>query len=167
MQPRSVPTAEEQESGPINDQESGEEEEAPSAEMSDKEAEKKITEDSKEFFGVRNLEEAEVYFSTLPPQHHHKLVDKLVSTAVESKEADARLVADFFARAVSKSLCTPAAFEEGLLPIAEAIDDIAIDAPKAFQLFVIMVKGAALDAERQSRLAAKSMDSDNLLALLS
>ena len=138
-----------------------------SPEMSDEDAKKKIAEDSKEFFGVRNLDEAEVYFSALPGQHHHNLVDKLVSTAVESKEADAQLVADFFSRAVSKELCSPAEFEEGFAPIAEIIDDIAIDAPKAFQLFAMMIKGADFDEERRSRVASKSIDSDKLLALLS
>jgi translation initiation factor 4G len=46
------------------------------------------------------------------------------------------------------------------------IDDIAIDAPKAFELFVTIIKGASLDEERQSRLASKSMDSEKILAML-
>ena len=124
--------------------------------MSDEDAKKKIAEDSMEFFGVRNLDEAEVYFSALPSQHHHHLVDKLVSTAVESKEADAQLVANFFSRAASKELCSPAAFEEGFARVAEIIDDIAIDAPQAFQLFVMMMKGADFDHERRSRVTSKS-----------
>jgi translation initiation factor 4G len=36
------------------------------------------SEDLKELFAVRNLDEAEVFFSGLPPQHHHFLVDKIV-----------------------------------------------------------------------------------------
>jgi translation initiation factor 4G len=136
-------------------------------EMTEEEAVKKISEDSKEFFGVRNLDEAEVYFANLPPVHHFRLVDKLASSAVESKELDAQLVADFFTRVTAKRLCTAAALEDGLLPISEIIDDIAIDAPKAFSLFAIIVKGAGLDEERRTRLASKSMDSDKLLALLS
>ncbi|KAF5355138.1 hypothetical protein D9756_005480 [Leucocoprinus leucothites] len=152
-------------------QESSEDEEAttpaPSVEMSDDQAEKKIKEDLKEFFAVRNLDEAENYFTALPAQHHSKLVEKLVSSAVESKESDAKLVADLFGRAVSKGLCSQEAFEQGFAPCAESIDDIAIDAPKAFQLFAVMIKGAELDEERRSRLASKSMDSDKLLGLLS
>lgn len=135
--------------------------------MTEDEALKKIAEDSKEFFGVRNLDEAEVYFTNLPPVHHFRLVDKLASSAVENKELEAQLVADFFARAASKKLCTATAFEEGLSPISELIDDIAIDAPKAFTLFAIIVKGAGLDEDRRTRLASKSMDNDRLLALLS
>ena len=96
-------------------------EDAPS-EMTEADAKKKISEDLKEFFAVRNLDEAEVYFTGLPAQYHHILVDKLVSHATESKEAEAKLVSDFFARVTSNDQCTPAAFEQGFTPIAEIID---------------------------------------------
>lgn len=164
LQPRSKAAAEEQDAVmPKSDLESDDE---VLAEMTEEQATKKIAEDSKEFFVVRNLDKAEVYFTNLPLAHHFKLVDKFTSSAVESKESDAQLVADFFARAVSKELCTAAAFEEGLTPISEIIDDVVIDAPKAFSLFAIMVKAAGLDEERRTRLASKSLDSDKLLALL-
>lgn len=144
-----------------------EEETAAPSDMSDEAAEAKISEDLKEFFNVRNLDEAEVYFTALPLQHHHRLVNKLVTSAVESKEPDAQLVAELFARAKTKGLCLPGTFEEGLTPTAEIIEDIAIDAPKAWTLFVIMVNGAQLDEEHRTRLASKSTDSDKLLGLLS
>ncbi|KZP02199.1 hypothetical protein FIBSPDRAFT_712812, partial [Athelia psychrophila] len=87
---------------------------------------------------------AEEYFQKLTPEHRFRLVDKLVNTAVESKAADAQLVGDFFARAHSKDLCSEPSFEEGFMPIAELLDDIAIDALKAFDLIAVMVKGASL-----------------------
>ena len=163
LQPRSVPV---EVTSPAADSESSDSEEEASIEMTEEAALKKISEDLKEFFAVRNLEEAEFYFSSLPPQHHHFLVDKIVSTAVESKEDDGKLVSQFFVLAASKELCSAASFEEGLTPVAEAIDDIAIDAPKAFQLLAMMVKGASLNRERLSNLASKSLDSDKFLALL-
>ena len=165
LAPRSVPV-EVTSTSPAAESESSQSEEEASIEMTEEAALKKISEDLKEFFAVRNLEEAEVYFSGLPPQHHHVLVNKLVSTAVESKEDDAKLVSQFFVRAASKELCSAASFEEGLTPVAEIIDDIAIDTPKAFQLLAMMVKGASLDQERVSNLASKSLDSDKFLALL-
>jgi len=124
--------------------------------MSVADAKKKIDEDLKEFFAVRNLDEAEVYFTGLPAQFHVILIDKLVTKAVESKEADAKLVGNFFSRAVSKKLCTPAAFEEGFMPTAETIDIIAIDAPKAFQLFATMLKGAELVAAKRGPITTPS-----------
>ena len=165
LQPRSVPVEPTSPAAESESSSSSEEEEAV-IEMTEETALKKISEDLKEFFSVRNLEEAEVYFTSLPPQLHHLLVDKLVSTAVESREDDAKLVSQFFALTVARELCSAASFEQGLLPVAEIIDDIAIDAPKALQLLAIMVKGADLDQERLSNLASKSLDSDKFLALL-
>ncbi|OSX61566.1 hypothetical protein POSPLADRAFT_1170204 [Postia placenta MAD-698-R-SB12] len=143
---------------------------APSAlSMTEAEANVRTKEDSKEFFSIRDLDEAEVYFTKLPTEHRFRLVDKLVTSAIESKEADAQLVASLFSRALSRNSCSPHSFEEGFMPTAEILDDIAIDAPKAFDLMAIMMKGAGLDKdeERRARLASKSMDSDKLLALLS
>ncbi|KAG6880510.1 hypothetical protein C0993_006144, partial [Termitomyces sp. T159_Od127] len=128
---------------------------------------KKIEEDMKEFFAVRNLDEAEVCLASLPAAHHFRLVDKFTARAIEAKEAEAQLVAELFVRAVEKELVAPEAFEAGFLPIAEVIDDVAIDAPKAFVYFAKVVKSAGLDEERRARLAAKSMDEQKLLDLLS
>ena len=84
---------------------------------------------------------------------------------MESREADAQLVGDFFNRAKSNGLCSPASFEEGFAPTAEVLDDIAMDVPKAFNLMAIMVKGAGLNKD-EGRLASKFMDGDKLLSLL-
>ncbi|KAK7472404.1 hypothetical protein VKT23_000518 [Stygiomarasmius scandens] len=156
-------------SRPNSDSESDEEvTDEPEQEMSEADAKKKIGEDTKEFFGVRSLDEAEVYFSKLPSVHHHRLVDKLVSLAIESKESNAKLVAEFFERAVSKKLCSSTALEEGFLGIAEVLDDIAIDAPKAPNLLAIMMKGASFDEEQRTRIASKSEENGSkLLNLLS
>ncbi|KAF9450127.1 ARM repeat-containing protein [Macrolepiota fuliginosa MF-IS2] len=165
--PRSKPAEQTETQQQANSEVEGASTLAAPAEMSEAVADKRVRECSKEFFGIRNLDEAEVYFTDLPAQYHHKLVDELVSAAVESTEANAQLVSDLFTRAVSKSLCSPASFEEGVTPVAEVIDDITIDVPKAFRLFAIMIKGAMFDGERRLRLASRSMDSDKLLGLLS
>ncbi|OBZ69855.1 hypothetical protein A0H81_10317 [Grifola frondosa] len=114
------------------------------------EAEAQVDEDCKEFFSVRDLNEAEVYFMKLPKDHRWRLVDTIVMSAIESKEADAQLVANLFERAASRDLCSPASFEKGFQQAAEILDDI----------------GAHLDEECYSRLASKSMDRDKLLSLL-
>ena len=116
-------------------------------EMSEVSASRKIEEDVKEIFAVRNIHE-EAYFTDLPPKFRSKLVEKLVGRVVEAKEADAELLAQFFANASSKDICSPEAFEEGFSAIAEFIDDIIFDAPKALELFAIVLKGAGLDENR-------------------
>ncbi|KAF6760217.1 hypothetical protein DFP72DRAFT_883540 [Ephemerocybe angulata] len=140
---------------------------APSVEMSDADANKKIDEDIKELFAVRNLDEAEVYFTGLPAKHHSRLIDKIVTKAVESKATDAELVASFFERASSKELASSSSFESGFESIAEFIFDIAVDAPMAPKLFAQMVKGAGLSEQARQQLASKAEDNDKLLALLS
>jgi translation initiation factor 4G len=136
--------------------------------MSEADVKRQVEQDVKEFMAIRNMEEGENYWTKLPEEHRFRLVDKLVTFATESKEADAQLVGDFFALAVAKSLCSPAAFEQGFEPTVELLDDIVIDAPKALDLMAIMLRGAGLDEERRKRLASKSMDGgDKLLSLIS
>ncbi|KAG0708594.1 ARM repeat-containing protein [Suillus ampliporus] len=140
---------------------------APTA-MSEAEAKKKIDEDVKEFFAVRSLKEADVYFTNLPDEHRFRLVDKLVASALESKEADVKLVGDFFAQATSNGQCSLEVFEEGFMPMAEFLDNIAIDAPMAFNYMAIMLKGAGFEKEpeRLQRIASKLEDSDKLVSLI-
>lgn len=162
--PRTKPASSEETPPPASE----EEPEVP-VQISEADARKKIDEDVKEFFAVRSLDEADVYFTNLPEEHRYHLVDKLVGTALESKEADAILVSEFFSRAASKGQCSLEVFEAGFLPMTEFLDDIAIDAPHAFKYMAIMIKGAGFDKdeERLRHIASKSMDSDKLLQLVS
>ncbi|KAI0919033.1 hypothetical protein AcV5_002054 [Taiwanofungus camphoratus] len=158
--PRSKPLQTEEgkaDSTPAASEANSDDEDSHVPSMSEEEAKTRIDEDLKEFFSIRDLDEAEIYFSKLPSEHKWRLVDKLVMSALESKEADAQLVADFFSRAASNNLCSPDSFEAGFMPAAETLDDVAIDAPKAFNLMATMMKGARLDEERRVRLARKWM----------
>jgi translation initiation factor 4G len=110
--------------------------------MFEAEAINRIDEDSKEFFAARNLENSEKYFTTLAVEHHFRLVDKLVTFAIESGEADAQLVGDFFNRAASKRLCSRAPFAKGFSLTARILDGIY--PPRFFNLMDIMMKGASL-----------------------
>ena len=166
--PRSKPLEENKVSGGSLDRSEGQGGDNAPQEMSGDEANKKIVESITEFFFIRSIDESEEYFSKLPSEYHHRLVDKMVSKAIESKEADGKLVADAFARAAERNSCSISAFEKGFLPIAELLDDIAIDAPKAFQIMATMMKGAGLDKDkgRRTRIARRSGDSEKLLGLL-
>ena len=127
---------------------------------------KSVEENSNKFLATRNLDQAEAYLRNLAHADRFLLVDKLVNTVIESKVADAQLIGDFFARAVEKGLCSQASFEQGFMPIAKIIDDIAIDTPKTFDLMAVMMKGACLDEATRKRIASRSFDSQKLLALL-
>lgn len=173
--PRSKPKGEESKpSTPAvsedgSDDEGAEETGAPTpAGMSEAEAKAKIEEDTKEFFGVRMLDEAESYFSSLPTEHRYWLVDALVMKSIEMKERDVTLVGDLFVRVREKDLCSPGVFEEGFNGLAEALDDLAVDIPKAWPYFAILLRGSGLDQdeERRRRIAEKTMDPDKLNRLL-
>ncbi|KAG0708601.1 hypothetical protein DFH29DRAFT_891045, partial [Suillus ampliporus] len=145
----------------------GEHSSTPTA-MSEADAKKKVDEDVKEFFAVRSLKEADVYLTSLPHEHRFRLVNKLVASALEGKEADARLVGDFFVQTTSNGQCTLEVFEEGFMPMAAFLDDIAIDASKAFDRMAIMLRGAGFEKEpeRLRRIASKLEDSDKLVSLV-
>ncbi|KAH9175043.1 ARM repeat-containing protein [Lactarius sanguifluus] len=78
-----------------DDEAAGEGDTSAPAAISDDEAKAKIAEDVKEFFGIRRLE-AESYFSSLPTEHRHRLVDALVMKSIEMKDPDVELVGDLF-----------------------------------------------------------------------
>ncbi|KAN0130764.1 hypothetical protein V8E53_011439 [Lactarius tabidus] len=129
----------------------------------------KIGEDVKEFFSIRMLDVAESYFSSLPTEHRHRLVNALVMTSIKMKEPDVKLVSDLFVRVREKDLCSPAAFEEGLNELADLLDDLAaIVVPKAWSYFAILLKGSGLnqDKERYARIAEKTTDPDKRNQLL-
>jgi translation initiation factor 4G len=136
----------------------------PPVAVSDEEAKSKIDEDVKEFFAIRMLDEAESYFSSLPTEHRHHLVGTLVMKSIEMKDPDVKLVGDLFVRVREKDLCSPAMFEEGFNGLAELLDDLAVDIPKAWSYFAILLKGSGLDQdeERYARIAEKTMDPDRL-----
>ncbi|KAN0130812.1 hypothetical protein V8E53_011487 [Lactarius tabidus] len=88
--------------------------------------------------------------------------------SIEMKEPEVKLVGDLFIRVREKDLCSPAVFEEGFNALAELLDDLAVDIPKAWHYFAILVKGSGLDQdeERYARISEKTMDPDRLTQLL-
>jgi len=173
--PRSKPVGEESKASTPAASESGSDDEAtgetgspaPPA-LSEAETKAKIEEDTKEFFSIRMLDEAESYFSTLPTEHRHWLVDALVTKSIEMKEPDVVLVSELFVRVRERELCSPGTFEEGFNGLAEVLDDLSVDIPKAWTYFAILLRGSGLDQDEacRGRIAEKTMDADKLNRLL-
>ena len=170
--PRSKPVGEESKASSPAASESGSDDEATgetgSPGLSEAEIKAKIEEDTKEFFSIRMLDEGESYFSSLPTEHRHLLVDALITKSIEMKEQDLVLVNELFIRVREKELCSPGSFEEGFNGLAEALDDLSVDIPKAWSYFAILLKGSGLDQDeaRCGRIAEKTMDADKLNRLL-
>jgi translation initiation factor 4G len=123
--------------------------------ITEDQANAKIEEDLKEFWAVRNLEEADSYFPALPAAFKARFVHKLVGSALERKEADAKLVGELLARAVEKNSCPVSLLEEGFASQIEFIVDIAIDVPAAYKLMAILLKGSKLPMGKVEELADK------------
>jgi MA3 domain len=136
--------------------------------MSEADAKAKIDQDVRAFFSIRVLDEAESYFSSLPTEHRHLLVEILVAKSIAMKEPDVRLVGDLFARVREKGLCNPRIFEEGFSRLAEILSDLARDIPVAWPYFAILLRGSGLDQdkERRTRIGEKTMNNDQLNRLL-
>ena len=118
----------------------------------------KVDENVKELFSARNLDNAENYLLQLTPVHHSHFAERLVNTAIQSKAAeDVQLVADLFARAVQKGLCSQASFEEGFVQSVIILNNIAIEASKLIDLMAVMMKGVGFDKDARERIACKSM----------
>ena len=102
-----------------------------------------------QLFVHRDLDKGEAYLRRVPSQHHWRLVNKLVASAIASnKIQDVRLVGDLFGRAVSGNLILPDAFVAGFTPSLDTLDIITSNVPNAASLVAIMLKAAQLDYER-------------------
>jgi len=114
------------------------------------------------------LDEAESYFSSLPTEQRFWLVHTLLMKSIEMKEPDVVLVSDLFVRVREKELCGPGVFEDGFNGLAELLEDLAVDIPKAWSYFAILLRGSGLDQdeERRGRIAEKTMNPGRLNGLL-
>jgi translation initiation factor 4G len=114
------------------------------------------------------LDKAESYFSCLRTEHRHLLVEALVTKSIEMKGQDVVLVSELFVRVRENGLCSPAAFEEGFEGLAELLDDLSVDVPKASAYFATLLRGSGLDQDegRRRRITKKTMDADKLNSLL-
>jgi translation initiation factor 4G len=121
--------------------------------MSAEQAKRKIKEDVKELFMLRQSSEAEGYFSSLPLEFRWQLVGELVSKAIDAKPADAQLVSDVFSVAASKSLVDEAQFSQGFTKDMEYLHDTSTDSPSAYGNMAILLKGANLSQAAVERYA--------------
>jgi len=122
--------------------------------MTEEQSKGKVEEDVKELFTLRDLGEAEKYFESLPEEHKSKLVDKLVDSAINSKEDDVKLVVQLFQRVAGKS-CSIPVFETAFGTAIEFLDDMAIDIPQAYSFMARLVQAAGLSRESVEVLAGK------------
>ncbi|KAK1230746.1 hypothetical protein PQX77_006152 [Marasmius sp. AFHP31] len=115
-----------------------------------------IEEDTDEFFAVRSIKEAEIWFQDKSPDYLRRVVQNLISVALRSEEAsvDVRLVSDLLQRASGKVFSLDV-LEDAFCSVAELLDDILCDVPSALELFAVMINGASFSHEQRERIASK------------
>ncbi|KAI0827976.1 hypothetical protein BC628DRAFT_1418069 [Trametes gibbosa] len=107
-------------------------------------------------FAERDVDDTADAFGDIPARHHSRLVDALVSGAVESHDdgRDAALVARVFSRVVfAGTVCAPSAWEAGFAPTAATMRELVLGEPRALGRFMCMFKATGLDrdGERAAR----------------
>jgi translation initiation factor 4G len=130
--------------------------------MSAEQAKRKIKEDIKELFMLRQPSEAEAYFSSLPPEFRWQLVTELVSKAIDAKPVDVQLVSDVFSVAASKSLVDEAQFSQGFTKDMEYLQDTSTDSPNAYGNIASLLKAANLSQAAVESLADKILVEDEM-----
>lgn len=123
--------------------------------MTADQAKRKIKEDVKELFMLRQPSEAESYFSSLPSEFRWQLIEELVTKAIDAKQADVQLVSDTFGVAVSKSLVDEAQFMQGFAKDMEYLEDTSTDSPNAYANVASLLKAANLSQAAIEGLADK------------
>ncbi|KAI0767120.1 hypothetical protein C8Q74DRAFT_1369963 [Fomes fomentarius] len=101
---------------------------------------------TKTLFHLHDIEDVLSIFNELPPRFHSRVVDSLLSTAVESSDTDAQIAAYYFQCARLKGVCSAAAFKDGFYLTTAALRDIAVNCIDAPRRFAIMQKAAGLCA---------------------
>ncbi|KAM5543012.1 hypothetical protein V8D89_003396 [Ganoderma adspersum] len=96
--------------------------------------------------GLHDVGAALVVFRDLPASYHSRLVNRLVSGAMEpcTNSMRGQVLAYFFRWAAERHLCSTAAFEEGVSMTMTALEDIAAEVPDAFERYAVIVMGMGL-----------------------
>ncbi|KAK1223183.1 hypothetical protein PQX77_013950, partial [Marasmius sp. AFHP31] len=119
-------------------------------------SQQEIEEDTDEFFAVRSIKEAEIWFQDKSPDYLRRVVQNLISVALRSEEAsvDVHLVSDLLQRAPGKVFSLDV-LEDAFCSVAELLDYILCDVPSALELFAVMINGASFSHEQRERIASK------------
>ena len=114
-------------------------------------AKEKITEDVKEFFMLKDLNEGECYFESLPPDFRNELIETLFHKAIDAKEWEIQLVIGLFGRAAEKGLATESQFEKGFEGDMEFLEDISVDVPQVYMTVAKLMRAAKLSESAVER----------------
>ncbi|KAG8698363.1 hypothetical protein FRC09_007268 [Ceratobasidium sp. 395] len=122
------------------------------APMSEPDAQKKVNEDVK-YLHVEDIEEAIMALGVLPTEHRHIFIAKMVGAALDGGNKAVVLTEMLFTAIHKHYACSATAFEHGLLPTVEMIDDTSIDVPQAYEWLARLMHAAGITRPQAEGLA--------------
>lgn len=151
LQPRTVDAATVDKGVPA----SGEgEEEADEGEVADgemDEATKRSIDNSvKEFLNVRDIAEGKATFEALPRAHRGELAKAFIGKVVDGKQLDVKSVTELFKAVAEDNVIPSPFFRDAFTATVTDLEDIAMDAPRAFETIgQLMVAARLTEADVQ------------------
>ncbi|KAI0669616.1 hypothetical protein C8Q78DRAFT_189037 [Trametes maxima] len=103
-----------------------------------------INAEADRLFASHDLDAAIQAFRILPARYHDRLVDALVSSAVELDARGASIVSRLFQRGEIFEICGADALQAGFAPCAGALDELIVDFPDAKRIFFTIYDAAGL-----------------------
>ena len=117
-----------------------------------KEASERIERTAVMLSGLHDVSAALAVFRELPSRYHSRLVDRIVSDAMDTDAPMfAQVVAYFLHAAAQNQMCSAQTLKEGVSLTASILEDISLDVPDALSRYAIIVKAAGLHEDRSWR----------------
>ncbi|CAE6445503.1 unnamed protein product [Rhizoctonia solani] len=118
-------------------------------------AQNRVREDIKEYLYVQSIDEAILTLKSLPSEHRHLFVNKLINAAMDGGDKVVVLAEKLFSVAHTQSIISFESFKRGFLPTIEMADDLSIDVPKTYEWLARMMHAAGMDRSQTEEMATK------------
>lgn len=149
LKPRTVSTPaggeakadDEAEEGEVDEEEEAEAEGEEESEEMDEKTKRSIKNSVDEYLGVKMIDEGKATFSALPERHRGELVKAFVVKAVDGKKDVVETILNLLDAVSDDNLVPQEAMRDAFVQTVTDLEDIATDAPKAFDNV-----GALMDA---------------------
>ncbi|KAI3624183.1 hypothetical protein CBS14141_002611 [Malassezia furfur] len=138
LQPRSKPSG---------DEEHGEAD-AASAEPSEEDLKRKVSNDVKEYLAIRDLNEGVQSIEALPEKHRALFVDALVAAVLDKKPDTVQDAGKLLKTLRERSVLTEEMLLEGFKPQLTYLDDTSMDAPSAYSFMAQLLVDAELTRDQ-------------------
>jgi len=120
--------------------------------------------DTRKFFKLRQLDEAEQYFKSLPEKQRYKLVGSMFARGLKGMGVEVNLVGELFGKFAGPNKLKKEDIEDGVAGTIEFLEEIALHVPTAYARTAKILFLAKLDENAVKRLGEQiAAGSDSLV----